>query len=445
MKTKKVIFVMLVAILFSAKMTAQQELTPQQDSIRLVQTSVFQQNAKVKNYEVALKPWEFVYENYPASSQYIYSEGANILKWQISQAKTAEEKNALIVKLMKLYDDRITYFGTNKNQPTPWILGMKAIDYINFHQDDKLKKDAYGWLSTSVYDLGDNTQIAFIQQLINLSNNIYLVDKTHGEQYIKDYIKSVEILSNKEKTATDAQIGQINAVRGGIENVFINSGVADCATLESIYNAKLEENKNNMDWLSGTIGLFKNLKCTESPTYFKASMYAHTIAPTAESAIGVAEMSYRNKDYAKAVSLLEEAVSLSQDNNEKAEAQYKAAFINYQEIKNFSKAREFARAAIVNRPNWGAPYLLISRMYAETKNISDEPLLNNTVFWAAVETAEKAKRVDASATAEANQLINAFTAHFPRKSDLFFLGIQEGDSYTVPGWINESVIVKTRE
>jgi hypothetical protein len=141
MKTKN--FILSISFMFAllgVQNIKAQAPTQKEDSIRLANTSLFQEYVKSGNYADAVKPWEFVYLNFPSSTAYIYAYGTRILNWQISQSKTEAEKKELIAKLMKLYDDRITYFGTNARQPEPWILGMKALDYVTYHPEDPLKK-----------------------------------------------------------------------------------------------------------------------------------------------------------------------------------------------------------------------------------------------------------------------------------------------------------------
>jgi hypothetical protein len=38
-----------------------------------------------------------------------------------------------------------------------------------------------------------------------------------------------------------------------MKSYFITSGVADCNTLESIYNKNLEANKENLEWLNAPL------------------------------------------------------------------------------------------------------------------------------------------------------------------------------------------------
>ena len=98
----------------------------------LVNISLFNESAKNKQYADALKPWRAAYKECPGANKAIYSRGREILQWALSQAKTNEEQKPLFDELMGMYDNRIKYFGTDSRYPTPWILGLKALDRNNF-------------------------------------------------------------------------------------------------------------------------------------------------------------------------------------------------------------------------------------------------------------------------------------------------------------------------
>lgn len=45
--------------------------------------------------------------------------------------------------------------------------------------------------------------------------------------------------------------------------MFVNSGVADCESLQNIYGPKVEENKADSAFLKKTITILKMMKCNE--------------------------------------------------------------------------------------------------------------------------------------------------------------------------------------
>ena len=86
--------------------------------------------------------------------------------------------------------------------------------------------------------------------------------------------------------------------------MFINSGTADCESLQGIYGPKIEANQSDSTYLKKAISILKMMKCTESEAYFQASYYMYKIDPTADAATGCGYMAYKKGDYDTAMVML---------------------------------------------------------------------------------------------------------------------------------------------
>ncbi|NDP19688.1 MAG: hypothetical protein GZ091_01210 [Paludibacter sp.] len=407
----------------------------------LVNISLFNESAKNKQYADAIKPWRAAYKECPGANKAIYSRGREILQWQLSQTKDETSYKADFDELMGMYDNRVKYFGTDSRYPTPWILGLKALDYITYAKDDVLKKPAYSWLEQSIDGLGEDTELEIIRQFMVLSTAIYQADKTHAEKYLADYLKIKTVFEKQLKNPELKNAEITSQMEQGLDALFVQSGVADCKTLDGIYQSKLKVNMTNLEFLNNVISFYKRVGCTESEVYFTASVAAHKIQPSAETANGCAEMSYKKGEFSKSISFYDEATKLSTNKMEKADYQYKIAQIYYIELDNFQRAREYARNSLEFNPNNGSPYLLIGSMYAKSRGIYDDPVLAKTIYWVAVDKFIKAKQVDSSAKniEDADKLIRVYSAYFPSKEDIFFQpDLQAGKSFFVGGWIGEN-------
>jgi tetratricopeptide (TPR) repeat protein len=405
----------------------------------LVNLSLFNESAKNQQYADALGPWEKVYNECPNANKVIYSRGRDILAWQLTQAKDDVDYEKTFNKLMKLYDDRIKYFGDDSRYPTPWILGNKGIEYVALNKKDKLNKPAYKWLEQSIDGLGENCDIEVMRVFIITSDGIYKAEPTHAEKYIADYVKINSLLSAISSNPDNSNAAAASQLSDGVDNLFVMSGAASCEVLDATYKDKIGQNLNNEKYLNNIVNFYKRVRCTSSEVYFKAAVAVHKINPTSGSANGCAEMSYKAGDHQKAVSFYDEAIKLSTDNMEKADYLYKIAQINYTEFNNYPRAREYARKSLEYNGNNGSAYLLIGIMYAKSKSSFDDPVLGKAVYWVAVDKFNKAKQVDPSVADDANKLIRTYAEYFPSKDDVFFKPeFQTGKSYFVGGWIGES-------
>lgn len=405
--------------------------------------SVFYQFAKSENYADAYQPWYELYTTCPEYSKNIYKYGAYILNWKIKSETDAAKQAEYVDLLMKMYDDRIKYYGNDLVMPTERILAYKAMDYINAPTPkDPLKKNAYEWLSQSLSKLGKEADPSFAQYYIWIACNLYRQDNSRVTSLIDDYNKANDILVAQISDSASTYAESAKAVKATNDQQVASTGALSGETLDKIYGPQIDAKKNDIDYLANTLKLYESVNATESEVYFKASEYAHMIKPTEVSAAGCANMYVKKKDYSKAITFFEDAVKYATDNNKKAKYEYAMATIYASYIKNPATAREHARASLRYNPNQGGPYILIGKLYAGSHIYSD-PVLSKTVYWVAVDKFNKARQVDPSCAAEANRLISRYSQYFPADNDIFMHpDLNKGASFTVGGWIGESTICR---
>ena len=415
-----------------------------EDSIRCVQNlSLLASYAKQGDYKSALEFWDKAYDECPASHVSIYQYGPTIVAWQIEQEKDQVKRDLLLNRLMGVYDNRIKYFGNNARYGKAYILGRKAIDYVRLvnPSKDPLKENAYKWLSEAIdLDKSANEAVVF-QQYFILSSDLYKgKPDAFRDTYINDYLKITPMLMERAASG-DPKDTIYTAMKTMVDAMFAQSGVADCKTLDGVYGKQLNEKQKDQDFLKVVLMLYKNADCEESNIYFKASDYSHRIEPTAESAIGLAIQAYNNKDYNKAITYFEEAVSLESNNAEKSKIQMKIA-ATYNRLGNYNRARAASQTALNYSSSNSSAYIMIAHLYAQYSTlIDDDPVIQKTAYWAAVDKLERAKAVDPSCAADVNKMINSYRANFPPKSELFMRNIT-GDTYMVPGWIQERTTIR---
>jgi len=406
----------------------------------LANASMFDTYYKQKDFAGAYDPWLQVYENCPTANRAIYTYGEKILDWKIANESDPVKKQALIEKSIELYDKWMKYKVDN-TYPKGRILGRKACTYITYNEATKII--AYDWLKESIEEQGNKSEINPLQQFVIVSYEKYKADKSFAVQFINDYLMATEIADEKAKNPNEKNKAAYAQVKANADALFLASGVADCATLDTIFNTKVDENSTNVDYLNSILTCYRRLRCNESPVFFKASEFAHKISPSEESANGCAEMSYKKGNYDDAIAYYEEAVNLATDVLQKADYQFKMAQIS-SKMNRFSKAREYARQSLSNNPNDGRPYLLIGNLYAQSNNIYDDATLQKTVFWVAVDKFEQAKRVDPeNCTEDANRMIATYRKYFPSKEEVFMHpDLQQGSPFRVEGWIGETTVCR---
>lgn len=411
----------------------------------IVNTSLFTEYAKVKNYADALDPWQSVYDNCPTASKNIYIQGVNIINWQISQTTDAAVRDELVNKLMKLFDDRIKYYGSDKKMPREKILAQKAYYHGFYRPNDKAT--IYPWLKEAIEKLQNEADPSYIQQFIFVSNDLYKADNSLAEQFINDYTLVNTILTANSTNTALRDMETYKTVKQSVDVLFAASGVADCEKMNSIFLPNVEANKYNQTYLQSTMRLFRGLKCTENEAYFKAADYSHKITPSAESAAGLGNMCFGKQDFTTALKYYEEAANLSTEDADIADNYFRMALCHFR-LNQFSKAREYCKQSLTKNSEQGAPYILLGSMYASAKGIFDDPTLAKSVYWVAVDQFTKARNAEpdnAQIVEQANKLIQTYRVYFPTTEEVFMHPeISEGKTFYVGGWINESTTARAK-
>jgi len=417
------------------------------DSIRCLQNlSLYSEDFRNRNFEQAFQPWKTVFYECPGASVNIYIDGIAMIKHKMANTRDAAKFEELYQLLMRVHDQRMVFFGDHPRTPTPAIKGSKAVDMLQFKRDDPaVVKEAYELLHVAVNELGRRSQPAFLLTFMNASVNLFRLGEINAEAMVNNYSVISDIIDFQLKDQGHARFHEtLEEVKAGVEGLFASSGAASCEVLEQIYTPQLEANKLNLTWLRRISQLLARGMCQDSELLYLVSRYQHNIEPSSASAFGLARMYLKAKDIPKAIEAYNQAIALAEDSNQRAEFLHQLGLVHLTQ-NNFVAARAHALRALEARPNWGTAYILIGQTYATAANtVGSNDFERKAVFWAAVDKFMRAKSVDPSVTEEATEQIRIFSAHFPALDEIFFNNLQQGDSYTVGGWINERTTVRAR-
>ena len=423
-----------------------------QDSIECLNNiSLYSENLKTKNYADAYTYWQKVFADAPVSRHSLYTDGVTILKNLIAGTKVLDERKVYADEMMKVYDQQLQYLDKlNLLRKTPWteyyVKGEKAHNYLTYYPRMDNNK-AYDMLAEVIEEAGDKNQYYIIGDYMKVSLAKFKADETHREQFVQDYLASAEHIAaiaekvQKMSNPNPKLIEAVAKIKENVDGYFINSGAAECDQLEAIYAPKVEENKENLEYLRKVVAVMGMLDCTESETYYNASEYAHHIAPTAATAAGCAYRYLKRGDMTKSLEYFDQAIELDTVATSKAEYCYKAAVVLNSD-RQLSNAKSYVTKAISLNSNKGTYYILLANIYAAAPQWNDEPLLDKCKYFVVLDRLNQAKRVDASVAEEANKMIAAYSTHTPAVQDLFMIGKKEGDKIHVGGLINETTTIR---
>ena len=381
----------------------------------------------------AIVHWRWVFNNCPEASQNAYIDGSNMMEYFMKKAGSDEEKAKYVDTLMMIYDQRIKYFGREG-----YVLGRKGSDLVKYMPEDYEK--AYHIFKKSV-DLRGNKSESFVL-VYYFRTVLKMVDaeKLDKALMVETYDKLSGIIEyNLDNATSPNKKSAWENVKGNIELSF--EPYATCEDLIPIYTKKFEENPENVELLTKITNMLDKKDCTESDLFFETSVKLNELEPSPHSSFMIAKMLIKKNKYDEAIPYLEDAMQID-DEDEKADVFLILANV-YNQKKNYPKARSYARNVLDIRPDDGNALLLIGDMYAASaSDCGDNDLTKKVAYWAAVDKYYQAKSVDPDVAPIADNRIQIYSKQFPNSETIFFYDLNEGDSYTVGCWINETTKVR---
>lgn len=419
-----------------------------EDSIRCLKNlSLYNEYYKQKNYTDALTYWQQVFDEAPKATSNIYSHGEKMYKALLAQEKDPTKREEYYNKLMSIYDQRIKYFGNSKKYPAPYIMAKKGIAMLKYKGTDKaVVEEASELINKAITERGVKTQPAVIITFMTNTVTRYKDGDLDEMKVVDNYNTASTILTKKVAAAKGDKKIEYEGYKKMVDKLFANSGAASCENIAKIFGPQLDEHSDDLEWLKRTNRLLIRGGCDESQIFFNTSELLYKIEPSASSAYGLFKMNLETNNIEKAKKYLNEAINLEEDDEIKAKYYTKLALLSLSE-KKYQEVKSISLKALALKPDCGTAYILIGKAYAASAtSYGKNAFEHSTVYWAAVDKFDKAKRVDSSIVEEANNLINIYSAHFPNKEEIFFQKeVALGASYKVGGWINETTKVRERK
>lgn len=364
---------------FTPESTLDERIGGDEDHIKEVRgnISLYQEYYANQNWDEALPFLLEVIKAAPAANNGVYAAGPYIIYNLINAEKQkgaeadAAKINDLFDKLMMIYDTRLANLDALNSWQKPGqtstkgdVLMWKAYYYDACAPDavyDPLK--CYGLFSEAIQDVNENggkdIQGQHLQSYFNLSYGLYKqLPKKYGEQFLNDYLLA-EGACNKmlayARSAEDAEkaqkiINEYDPVFQYIEGTFAASGAADRDKIIEIFTPKVEENKDNLDYLNRALTVMAANNADDSEIYYKAAELAYNIQPSYQSAIGTAQKYTKEGKAMEAIEYYNKALELASDNAQRGQIALKVATA-MMKATYYGKATEYINKAIEYNPD----------------------------------------------------------------------------------------------
>ena len=440
MKELKFVIIAAVALSMGFAANAQSKWgdTPDDSIACISNVSLYQEFYKQKSYTDCYEPWRQILIHCPRFSKGVYQRGETIMKSMINAAQTAEERDAYIDEMMRMFDQRIQYFGEEAV-----VLAKKAQTLSTLRPKDV--KTIYEIYESAIKAGANELDENYVTLFFKATADYVQAGLGDPALIIDNYDIASELLDNIRDTIVDdsAKIAKISGYINNVEAVF--SPYASCDQLIEIYQKKFEADPKNPELLKKITNIMMKKGCTDNKLFFAATENLYEVEPSPSTAMRMGSMCYGKKKYSEAIEYTQDAVKKLTDKKDLYKA-YLIMGLSYSGLGSYSAARTaLLKAAEIDRTK-GEPYINLATVYAASYRTIDDGMGGRSAYWAAVDELRHAKQVEPTDNiiAIADKLIGSYSAHFPKKNDAFMLDLIDGHSYVVPGWIGKSTIIRTR-
>jgi len=437
-------FVLALSFLTAFQMAYSQKgiygATPE-DSVECIRAlSLYYEYYKQDQYRAAIPGWKKAIETCPKSRKSLYIYGPKMYQEFIEEAEKAEDaalKAALLDTLMWIYDKRMEHFGEEG-----YVIQKKAIDLIKYDEKNPEKPDSL--FEKALEMQGMDVEAPSLIYMYKAKYYMYKKKKATKEDMVNLYPRLMDIVDHNVANAKEPKTAKYyQSVASSLDKYF--EPFASCDALIGIYQKKFEENPEDIEGLKKIVAMLGKKGCEDSDLYVQVAKKLNELEPSAASAYNVAKWYAAKEDCNSAVEFFKQVVELTDDQELKSKA-YISISKCYLVMRSYANTKTFASKALALDGNNAEAVMLIGDAYAYgSSSWGDNACEKKAGYWAAVDKYQRALGMDESLRNKINGKIAKARGQYPSKKDCFFIGLKDGDAYTIGGWINESTTVRVTE
>ena len=345
MKAKVLLLMVTVGMLFSTVTFAQDG---EVDDFT-INMSTYTEFYNQKNYRDAYPTWKWCFDNCDdkvdrKTTKNVFIQGPTILE-NIIATREGDAREAAIDTLLMIYDKRIS----NKYRPQN---GADVYD-----------------MCARVFELaGNSANYGVLKLYMIVALNRYEKEEISKETMVNVYSSISDALAEQaeKETKEDKKVKIVDAATA-VEELFVNSSAADCKSIIDVFTPKFEADPTNVELAKKIVKLLRNGnsdECKLSDLYMRTAIVMYENEKSSAAAHAIGQAYFKRGESGKAEQYYNEAISLEESNEKKADMYYELGLLYFTGMNNYAKARQAARSALAVDPNYGKAYLLIGRVYA---------------------------------------------------------------------------------
>lgn len=436
MKIRQVIFICFILCISLINQTQAQDgwKWPEDKQTATTKNALYTDALRADRYRAAANHLSWLLKNAPDLNASIYINGAKIYEGLTEQEKDKKQKMVYADSALLMYDLRIKYFNNEAD-----VLDRKVYEAYKYYRDNKEKYPELLKMFEKAFELnGDNVldvnPIAYMDIIRRAKlSGVPLTD----EEILEKYDQISTVLENKIADPKEKNKESLKDYKDKIDAMLSAIVTVDCNFIENKLGPKLRANPEDAKIAKKIITLSLTGKCTDSPLFMEAAKVVHEKEPNYSIAVVIAKKAKIDGNFDVATQYFEEALTLTDQNTEKAEIYMELADLAARSGQK-SAARDYALKAVAADASKRDAYTFIGDLYFKSYEQcrgGENIVKDRAVFLAAY---EMYKRGGASA-----RMANA-KEQFPSAEEIFTYNMEVGQEITVGCWINETVIIQKR-
>jgi tetratricopeptide (TPR) repeat protein len=383
---------------------------------------------KAEQFVEATKPLNWLLQNAPDLNESIYINGVTVYNGAVGITTDAAQKRVYQDSVMTVFDKRKEFF----NNESKWIEN-KAYYAYQFYRGDKSKlNDAVGVYDRVVEVNGTFNTISLVAYYFDL---VYRNSKAYTkEEILSRYEKLSALVAEAEANGKD-----VSVAKSTIEQLVVALDLIDCEFIEKTLGPKLSNSGEVLLTAEQIVKYSVQNKCINTDIFLKALEIVDSEKPTFGTSQIRALRYMQNKEYDKALPILEKALTLAENDAQKADIQIEIARIFAQNGRKNAARSAALDAAKLDAEKSKEAWNMIGQLYMTSFNEcsgGQSRAKDYSVFIAAYNAYQRAGNSKGMSDAR---------SRFPSKEELFTEGKQPGESINTGCWIGETVTLSTRD
>ncbi|WP_069131158.1 tetratricopeptide repeat protein [Rhodohalobacter halophilus] len=438
---KKIIAAFVILIAISTSVNAQ-DAEPPYGMSELQAYSIFYENYRTGNYDMALQFGRWMLEAKPRNIEGAnrfslprqYERMINVYRELAKQESDPSLASAYLDTVQIIYDDAFETFSEDEIDFYTWHFNKGR-----FYQENQSNisggmdrayeeyEKAYELDAERLTQAGDGYYINIL-----LSNYV-----SKGERE-----KALAMIDEVESFAGNSLMNQINEIRDGL--------FSDPEERIEFLEGRLAENPGDITLLKEIANLYESSGMRDEAIDYARQIFE--AERTYENAKRLAEYALSDGQNRQALNYWQQALDIAESNSQRKTAVMQLADIS-QNMGNLQEARRFARRGIQLDRNWGDPYLKMADIYASAiRQCTSGRQMDRddrSVYWLVLDYLDRARSADSSVANTVERQYRTYEPVTPSSEDKFFRGWETGDEIRIGSnisecyaWIDETTTVR---